>query len=58
MIFDRIILAVQTTAPNRTVTDYGGEKVQEGFSNLFNIGDQIQCAFMGLFSGQWGCWIW
>jgi len=55
---DRIILAIETTAPNRTVTGYGGEAVQEGFSNIFNIGDQIQCAFIGLFTGDWTCWIW
>lgn len=58
LILDRILLAIETSPPNRSVENYGGEGVQEGFSNLFNIGDQIQCAFIGLFTGEWACWIW
>lgn len=58
MFLDRIFHAIETTAPNRSVESYGGEGVQTGFTNLFSVGDQIQCAFIGLFTGDWTCWIW
>jgi len=53
LILDRILLAIETSAPNRTVTGYGGEAVQEGFTSIFAFFDQIQCVFIGLFTGVW-----
>jgi len=53
LIFDRIILAIETTAPNRTVSGYGGEAVQDSFTNMFDMFDSFWCILAGLFTGVW-----
>lgn len=51
---DKIILAIETKAPNRSVESYGGEGVQESFTNVFGFFDTFWCVLAGLFTGVWG----
>lgn len=53
MFLDRILLAIETTAPNRTVQKFGGESVQESFTNIFSFFDSFWCVLAGLFTGVW-----
>ena len=51
---DKILLAIETKPPQRSVESYGGEGVQEGFTNLFGFFDSFWCVLAGLFTGVWG----
>jgi len=53
LILDRILLAIETKPPNRSVESYGGEGVQEGFTNMFAFFDGFWCILAGLFTGVW-----
>jgi len=50
---NKIFLALNITRPEREVSSFGGEGVQQGFTNMFAFFDSIRCVFFGLFTGVW-----
>ncbi len=48
-----IFLLLNITAPDRKVANYGGDTVQDSFTGIFAVFDQIYCIFIGLFTGVW-----
>lgn len=46
-------LEITIERPERTVTGYGGESIQDTFTGMFAFFDQVRCIFFGLFTGVW-----
>lgn len=48
-----IFLLLNITRPDRQVSDYGGDAVQESFTGIFAFFDSFRCILIGLFTGVW-----
>ena len=52
-MIDIITLVINITKPDRTVSNYGGDAVQDSFTGIFEALEAIRCVFLGLFTGNW-----